>query len=147
MLFLCRCALAFTMLSTRCARCTIKVCPSGRLLTRLIRFCLSAAWNGMTVSASLLVDAQADVNVADSYGRTPLLLSARMGLTPMAGFFPVSLYHRAQRNPTENQIDTLNGFDLFCCDVASRFRGMIRPLTSKPALLNFSIKFPETNKE
>ena len=97
----------------------------------------------MTVSASLLVDAQADVNVADSYGRTPLLLSARMGLTPMAGFLHVSLYHRAQRNPTENQIDTLNGFDLFCCDVAWRFRGMIRPLISKSALLNFSIKVPE----
>ena len=39
----------------------------------------------MLVSAGLLIEAQADVNAADSYGRTPLLLSARMGLTPMAG--------------------------------------------------------------
>jgi hypothetical protein len=44
-----------------------------------------AAWNGMLVSAGLLIEAQADVNAADSYGRTPLLLSARMGLTSMAG--------------------------------------------------------------
>ena len=39
----------------------------------------------MTVSAGLLIQAQADVNAVDSYGRTPLLFSARMGLTPMAG--------------------------------------------------------------
>lgn len=46
----------------------------------------AAAWNGMTVSVGLLIEAQADVNATDSYGRTPLLFSARMGLTPMAGW-------------------------------------------------------------
>ena len=44
----------------------------------------AAAWNAMTVSAGLLIDAQADVNAVDSYGRTPLHFCARMGLTPMA---------------------------------------------------------------
>jgi ankyrin repeat protein len=45
----------------------------------------------MLVSAGLLIEAQADVNAADSYGRTPLLLSARMGLTPMAGLSSLSV--------------------------------------------------------
>lgn len=63
----------------------------------------AAAWNGMIVSAELLIEAQADVNAADSYGRTPLLLSARMGLTPMAGLpacsrvVPTGAGHRCTR--------------------------------------------------
>jgi ankyrin repeat protein len=60
----------------------------------------------MTVSAGLLIEAQADVNAADSYGRTPLLFSARMGLTPMAGLPACS---RAARKRVQVRIHALTG--------------------------------------
>ena len=40
----------------------------------------------MMVSAELLIEAKAEVDTADSYGRTPLHFSPRMGLNPVAGW-------------------------------------------------------------
>eukprot|EP00286_Rhodomonas_abbreviata_P013920 CAMPEP_0181338402 /NCGR_PEP_ID=MMETSP1101-20121128/28616_1 /TAXON_ID=46948 /ORGANISM="Rhodomonas abbreviata, Strain Caron Lab Isolate" /LENGTH=177 /DNA_ID=CAMNT_0023449127 /DNA_START=18 /DNA_END=554 /DNA_ORIENTATION=+ len=40
-----------------------------------------AAWNGMGVSAGLLVEAKANVNATDACGRAPLHFASRMGHT------------------------------------------------------------------
>eukprot|EP00961_Rhodomonas_salina_P242202 3271970-Rhodomonas_salina.3 len=45
----------------------------------LYPFSSSAAWNGMGVSAGLLIEAKANADAGDAYGRTPMHLAARMG--------------------------------------------------------------------